>query len=286
MCKKYICPIVIDCIEKETLEIFPKVYLSEMSAENKAVYFNIIEDIYGIDNVFVTTNDPVQPNINDYCFRLGCNHKIIMPATIFEQVIVTLMLFKTSNFGIKYIRGDQYKDFDTIPNCLYIPKLMFSKKDIPNIRKLYSNIALYIGDKFFTKIMQSYKRILSFSELTPDEKYRDLVVILENLYVQNETHNIKKKLSSRVAEYFYIFYSQNYNEIYNFIKNAYSIRSSIAHNGESDFDFENLDNENFLKLLNITRLSILLYIEHSYAFTPEKLKLIKVVDNTASSSNN
>lgn len=284
MCKKYICPIVIDCIEKDTFEILPNVYLSKMSAEDKEDYFNVIDDIYGIGNVFVTTNDPIQPNINDYGFRLGCDHKIIMPAAIFEQVVATLILFKTSNFGIKYIRGDQYKDFDIIPNCLFIPKLILSKEDIPSIRKLYPNIALCIDDKIFTKIIQSYKRILSFSELTPDEKYRDLVVILENLYIQGETHNIKKKLSSRVAEYFHVFYAQDYNEIYNFTKNAYSIRSSIAHSGESYFDFENKDNNEFLRLLNITRLSILLYVEHMYAFNPDKLKLINFTDNTSSPS--
>ena len=107
---------------------------------------------------------------------------------------------------------------------------------------------------------------------------------MENLYIQGETHNIKKKLSSRVAEYFYVFYHNDYNEIYSFIKRAYSIRSSIAHSGESHFDFKNKDNKEFLRLLNITRLSILLYVENLYAFNPEKLKLINITDNTPSSS--
>lgn len=284
MYRKYICPIIINYNEKYSIEILPNVNLSKMSEEDKMTYFNIMEDEYGMNNIYVTTNDPMQPNINDYGFRLACNHKLIIPKAIFKQVLITLMLYKTSNFGIKYIRGDEYKDFDRIPNCLYIPNLTIFKADIPNIRKIYSQVALYLKDKFFIKIMDSYKRILSFSELTPDEKFRDLVVILEKLYLQGEDHNIKKKLSSRIAEYFHIFYAKNYDDVYIFVREAYSIRSNIAHYGESNLDFENSDNNQFLKLLNITRLSILLYLEHIYAFDSNTLKQIPIKDNHISSS--
>lgn len=276
MYKKYICPIIIDYHEKDSIEILPNVDLSEMTIEDKMAYFNIIEDKYEINNLYVTSNDPVQPNIKDYLFRLACNHKLVMPAAIYREVLVTLMLYKISNFGIKYIRGDDYKDFDIIPNCLYIPNLIIFKEDIYNIRKLYSQVVLYINDKFFVKIIESYKRILSFSELTPDEKYRDLVVILEKLYLQGENYSIKKKLSSRIAEYFHIFYAKNYNDVYTFIQEAYSIRSEIAHNGESNLEFEKNNNNKFLKLLDITRLSILLYLEHNYAFESDKLKQVNI----------
>lgn len=278
MYKKYVCPVIIDYMEKDTLEILSNVYLSEMSTKDKESYFNIIEDNYGINNIFVTTNDPVQPNINDYGFRVACNHKLVMPESIFEQVLLTLMLYKTSNFGIKYVRGDKYKDFDVIPNCLYIPKLTIFKTDVPTIKKIYSQVVLYMNDKFFIKIMDSYKRIISFSELTADEKFRDLVLILEKLYLQGEDHNIKKKISSRIAEYFSAFYTKNYDIVYAFIKEVYSIRSNIAHYGESNLDFENANNNKFLELLNITRLSILLYLENNFAFDSKMLKQVKIKD--------
>ena len=57
---------------------------------------------------------------------------------------------------------------------------------------------------------------------------------------------------------------------------AYSIRSEIAHNGESNLDFEKNNNNKFLKLLDITRLSILLYLEHNYAFESDKLKQVNI----------
>ena len=223
-------------------------------------------------NFYKNSNLSILAQTNLDIEKLEETIKDVKPDFLFIDYIQLLKMPKAPNLT------------EAIPNCLYIPKLLLSKEDIPNIRKLYSNIALNINDEIFTKIIQSYKRILSFSELTPDEKYRDLVVILENLYIQGETHNIKKKLSSRVAEYFHVFYAQDYNEIYNFTKNAYSIRSSIAHSGESYFDFENKDNNEFLRLLNITRLSILLYVEHMYAFNPDKLKLINFTDNTSSPS--
>ena len=68
MYKKYICPIIIDYKGKDSIEILPNVVLSEMTIEDKTTYFNIIEDEYGINNLYVTSNDPVQPNINDYGF--------------------------------------------------------------------------------------------------------------------------------------------------------------------------------------------------------------------------
>ena len=50
MYKKYICPIIIDYHEKDSIEILPNVDLSEMTIEDKMAYFNIIEDKYGINN--------------------------------------------------------------------------------------------------------------------------------------------------------------------------------------------------------------------------------------------
>ena len=69
MYRKYICPIIIDYREKDSIEILPNVNLSKMSEEEKMTYFNIMEDEYGMNNIYVTTNDPIQPNINDYGFR-------------------------------------------------------------------------------------------------------------------------------------------------------------------------------------------------------------------------
>ncbi len=75
MYRKYICPIIIDYREKDSIEILPNVNLSKMSEEDKMTYFNIMEDEYGMNNIYVTTNDPIQPNINDYGFRLACSQK-------------------------------------------------------------------------------------------------------------------------------------------------------------------------------------------------------------------
>lgn len=75
MYRKYICPIIIDYREKDSIEILPNVNLSKMSEEDKMTYFNIMEDEYGMNNIYVTTNDPIQSNINDYGFRLACSQK-------------------------------------------------------------------------------------------------------------------------------------------------------------------------------------------------------------------
>lgn len=95
MYKKYICPIIIDYHEKDSIEILPNVDLSEMTIEDKMAYFNIIEDKYGINNLYVTSNDPVQPNIKDYLFRLACNHNLAMPEAICKESLILVQYYQS-----------------------------------------------------------------------------------------------------------------------------------------------------------------------------------------------
>lgn len=271
-----ICPVIIKTDIKNVTEILPNIYLSKMTQEDKESYFNILEDQYGINNLYVTTNDPVQPDIFDYGFRVACNHKLIIPKNCLDNTINTLKLYKSSNFGIRYIRGAEYKDYDTIPNCIYIPKLELFIHDLIELNKLYPIIVSNINDELFNKLIKMYNRVLSFSELTPDEKFRDLVVMLEILYLQGESHNIKRILSNRIALYFKFLLKENYDEVYNFINYSYKIRSKIAHENESGLDFRYKDNEKLLDLLDIVRKSIVLYLNNMILFSKEKLKQVAI----------
>ena len=94
--------------------------------------------------------------------------------------------------------------------------------------------------------------------------------------MRGEDKSIKQKLSSRIAYYLNILLKEDYNKIYDFIKNAYKIRSEIAHNYESSYDFEQKDNALLIELLDITRKSIILYLQNNLLFTQEKLKNLNI----------
>lgn len=95
MYKKCICPVTIDCQEKDSIEILSNVDWSEMTIEAKMAYFNITEDKYGINNLYVTSNEPVQPNIKDYLFRLACNHNLAILAAIYKESLILMQYYQS-----------------------------------------------------------------------------------------------------------------------------------------------------------------------------------------------
>ena len=276
MKNEIICPIIISTNIKNKTEILPNVLLSELTPEEKENYFNVLEDEYSMNNLCITTNDPIEPDVFELGYRVALNHKIVLPNQILSNVINALRLYKLSNFGIRYIRGSIHKNYREIPNCLYIPELKIFSDELKFLNDVYQSVCLNSDDKLFQKLMLIYDKVLSFSELSPDEKFRDLVSMLEILYLQGEDRQIKQKLSTRVAYYFNIFWQDDYYKFYTFIKNAYKIRSEIAHNYKSSFDFEQKDNTLFIELLDTVRRSIILYLKNPISYSTDKLKNIPI----------
>ena len=65
-------------------------------------------------------------------------------------------------------------------------------------------------------------------------------------------------------------------KLFAFIRNAYKIRSEIAHNYESSLDFEQKDNTLFIELLDTVRKSIILYLKNPILYSTDKLKNIPI----------
>ena len=276
MKNEIICPIIISTHIKNKTEILPNVLLSELTPGEKENYFNVLEDEYSMNNLCITTNDPVEPDVFELGYRVALNHKIVLPTQTLSNVINALRLYRLSNFGIKYIRGSIHKNYRETPNCLYIPELKILSEELKYLKDVYQLVCLNSNDKLFQKLMLIYEKILSFSELSPDEKFRDLVSMLEILYLQGEEGLIKQKLSTRTAYYFNIFLQEDYDKLFAFIRNAYKIRSEIAHNYESSLDFEQKDNTLFIELLDTVRKSIILYLKNPILYSTDKLKNIPI----------
>jgi len=115
--KFVISPVILDTNISDQTEILPNIYIDELTYQEKEKYFNIIPDNYGMGNVFVTTNDPIEPDVFDYGFRLALDYKLIYKEEDFDFLQNSLRLIKTSNFGIKYQRGAKHKNFTITPCC-------------------------------------------------------------------------------------------------------------------------------------------------------------------------
>ena len=79
MKNEIICPIIISTNIKNKTEILPNVLLSELTPEEKENYFNVLEDEYSMNNLCITTNDPIEPDVFELGYRVALNHKIVLP---------------------------------------------------------------------------------------------------------------------------------------------------------------------------------------------------------------
>lgn len=267
-----ISPVILDTDIEQKTEILPNIYIDKLSGDEKEIYFNILPDDFGLGNLYVTTNDPVEPNVFDYTFRLGLNYKLIYRENDFDYMQNSLRLIKTSNFGIKYQRGVKYKDFSIVPNCLYLPKLILLRSDIKTLNEIYRLLKEQYENILLKRIFEKLNSILSESEMTPDAKFKELITILNMIFIPpNDKYQATKKFSSRISKIFEIYYKQNYEKNYEKLNDYYDIRSKIEHAGNSGLNFQEEDKLKLVDLLDVTRKSILLYLQQPIIFTENNL---------------
>lgn len=270
--KFIISPVILETDIDGKTEILPNIYIDKLSNKEKEKYFNILPDDFGIGNLYVTTNDPVAPNVFDYTFRLGLEYKLIYNEEDFDYMQNSLRLLKTSNFGIKYQRGVKYKDFSIVPNCSYLPELALLYSDIQNLNELYRLLKEQQDNILLQRIFEKLNLILSESEMTSDGKFKELITILNMIFIpQDDKYQATKKFSSRISTIFEIYYKQNYEKNYEKLNYYYDIRSKIEHAGSSGLNFQEEDKLKLVDLLDITRKSILLYLKQPIIFTKNNL---------------
>jgi len=106
----------------------------------------------------------------------------------------------------------------------------------------------------------------SYYESYPRDSFLDLMITLENLYLKNTSQELSYKLCMRMAH----ILGKNEEErihIYDFIKKAYNLRSKIVH-GERLIA---LDKQNFIELRELTRKSIIYFLENEDNWNGKKL---------------
>ena len=101
---------------------------------------------------------------------------------------------------------------------------------------------------------------------TPRDSFLDLMITLENLFLKGTHQELSYKLSMRMA-YVLGEGQKDRIDIFNFIKDAYNLRSKIVHGEKSD----KLNNQKLLELRKLTRKSIIYFLENKDNWNGKKL---------------
>jgi len=193
-----------------------------------------------------------------------------------EKAITIFRLFKEERIGYNLMIQPlaEVQNYGYTAEFLWHQMLWTSEK-IPEIYTIErSKIQSFIN--FFKDL---YK--ISFSEFnlaieyfnksyiepyTPRDSFLDLMVTLENLFLKGTHQELFYKLSMRMA---YILGKDKEDriDIFNFIKDAYNLRSKIVHGEKSD----KLNNQKYLELRKLTRKSIIYFLENKDNWNGKKL---------------
>ena len=137
------------------------------------------------------------------------------------------------------------------------------KGEIQTFISFFNNFYKILLSKFDLAIEYFNK---SYNEPYPRDSFLDLMIVLENLYLKNISQELSYRLSMRIAH----ILGNNKEErihIYHLIKEAYSLRSKIVHGERSNA----LDKQKFIELRELTRKSIIYFLENKDNWDEKKL---------------
>jgi hypothetical protein len=193
-----------------------------------------------------------------------------------EKAITIFRLFKEERIGYTLI----IQPLSEVQNYGYkaeflLHQMLWTSEKIPEIYTIErSEIQSFIN--FFKDF---YK--ISFSEFnlaieyfnksyiepyTPRDSFLDLMIALENLFLKETHQELSYKLSIRMAYILGVDKKDRIN-IFNFMRDAYNLRSKILHGEKSD----KLNNKKFFELRKLTRKSIIYFLKNKEHWNSAKL---------------
>ena len=193
-----------------------------------------------------------------------------------EKAITIFRLFKEERIGYTLIIQplSEVLNYDYTAEFL-LHQMLWTSEKIPEIYTVErSEIQSFIN--FFKDF---YK--ISFSEFnlaieyfnksyiepyTPRDSFLDLMIALENLFLKKTHQELSYKLSIRMAYILGVDKKDRIN-IFNFMRDAYNLRSKILHGEKSD----KLNNKKFLELRKLTRKSIIYFLKNKEHWNSAKL---------------
>jgi hypothetical protein len=286
------CPLNINSDINEDIEIIDGVFLRKFTQIDKDL-FNIC-----VNKTFII--NPISQSIE--CMSSGLFQRNSKMEKIIEQSKYNISFIDRYNYDkakaldkafriIKLGSSALYYNFEVTPYSKtpnssfgendfiepYFGEIGISEINLSDIARL-KEITLKLLNNNNNKldlILNKYAFSLSGIKIPNENRFLELMSILEMLYVPSKGSEITLRLSLRVSKMFEKLgikldeskLNESISEKYEKIKSLYGIRSQIVHSGIS----KNLTLEELKYLAEITRKSILFYLDEPDNFNDKNL---------------
>lgn len=209
------------------------------------------------------------PEIEPGQFLIEADEKMKKAVTIFrlfkkERIGYNLMVQPLSE-ELKYGHTTRFLLHQKLWSSEKTPEIYILKEsEIQAFKIFFNNFYKILFSRYDLAIEYFNKSYIE--PYTPRDSFLDLMITLENLFLKKTSQELSYKLSMRMA---YILGKDKKDRIniYRFIKDAYNLRSKIVHGEKLD----KLDNQKFLELRELTRKSIIYFLENKDNWNGKKL---------------
>lgn len=287
---KNIAPIIIKSDIEKKIELVPGVFFDKFTEKLRGDIFNWqkVEESDTCKSVDPKRKTPYQyPSHVLFSLSINANYMLIYEIDLSNRNYIdqtyflenTFRLISTGNLKIalNWFMGVESVHKTAKCYCNYFPYSEFNKTDIKKFAQVYNKIVDLKENKILKLIFDKLDFIVS-GEGKDLNKFLDLMTILEMLYLPENNSELSFRLSIRLANMFGKFYKEDKKTTFDKIKYFYDIRSSIVHTGEAKYkkNIICLSSEKtiLIDLLDVTRKSILLYVEDPNRFKEDELNNI------------
>lgn len=133
-------------------------------------------------------------------------------------------------------------------------KYVIDNGEIELLKKYFREYDIFSTSKFDLAVSYFNR---SYSQHFLTNIFLDTMIVLENLFLRNTNQELKYKLSMRMAYVLGGNDKEKREEIFNFIKESYDIRSKIVHGGE----IQELDKQRVFQLRELTKDSLKIFLK-------------------------
>lgn len=109
--------------------------------------------------------------------------------------------------------------------------LKLEHAEICLLRKLLAALLHFPDKRKLTTIVELFRYAESADVPSPSQRFLQLAIILELLFLPKKTSELSYRFQLRVAKWFHRFYKDDLREVADQAANIYRIRSTIAHEG-------------------------------------------------------
>ncbi|VVB97612.1 Uncharacterised protein [uncultured archaeon] len=166
-------------------------------------------------------------------------------------------------YGIHYINPISTGIRNSIPD--------WKLRDIEQAVTIFSKIERLKNDDKLQIIRDKYLYAVSDENIKRENRFIDLVTILEMLYLPNEGIELGYRLKIRIAKVFKKFQNRNATEVFKNVGKIYGVRSGLVHNGK-----HTETGKWYPILLEYARESIKIYLDNQKAFNENELDVISL----------